>query len=75
MRRLILDIDESIYDKIYWFLSVFPKKKLRIEKVKPIMVNINLMEFIETYAGFLKDIDFADSYKKDRIDYLNNKYS
>ena len=32
MKQLTLEIDDSIYDKIHWFLSVFPKDKLLVKE-------------------------------------------
>ena len=64
MKTLTLDIDETIYDDVKRFLSIFSSKKLNIvEKVSQTTSQsekFNFEEFDEKWAGFLQNTNIKE---------------
>ena len=69
MHRLILDVNDSVMDKIIYFLSHLPKNDVKIVQDKIIdsnMTTANFIDFSKYTVEAFKDINDPVSWQKDQ---------
>jgi len=78
MKKLVLHINDAIYEDVKRFLKSFSSDKIEIkeetsEKAKN-QPEFTYQRFEDKWAGLLSESGAKD-WKKKRIDYLNEKHS
>ncbi|MCF8308700.1 MAG: hypothetical protein K9I68_06800 [Bacteroidales bacterium] len=78
MKKLVLHINESVYEDLKRFLRHFSNEKVRIEEETPNkkekQPEFSYDDFEEKWAGLLTDQENTN-WKEKRIDYLNEKHT
>jgi len=67
MQKIILELDNSIFDKVLWFLKQLPKNKVKLtteEYDDTIMTN----EDIEAYNIAQKEFEDGDTYSLEDLE-------
>ncbi|KJU81789.1 hypothetical protein MBAV_006013 [Candidatus Magnetobacterium bavaricum] len=63
MKRLVVDIDEGIYDKVMWFLNQIPKDKVEI-----IDDTLFTQEDEEAYEIALKELENNETLSLEELE-------
>ncbi|MGM0567374.1 MAG: hypothetical protein ACQESX_11490 [Bacteroidota bacterium] len=79
MKKLVLHINESVYEDVKRFLRQFSNEKVSFEEETPDIRDnqpaFSYEEFEEKWAGLLTNQEMSTNWREKRIDYLNEKHS
>ena len=75
MKTLTLHIDETIYNDVKRFLSLFSNDRLQIKEENAKNTSLSYDQFEKNWAGLLQNDDIGKNWKDGRIDFLIKKHS